>query len=902
MIKKNKTIKNIKALLGPTNTGKTFFAIDRMLTHSSGMIGFPLRLLAREVFDKISLRCGKQYVALITGEERIMPENPKYWVCTVEAMPINLTFDFVAIDEIQLCADLDRGHIFTNRLLNLRGKKETIFLGSSSIKKIINNILPDVEFLSRKRLSQLKYVDSRKINKIQPRSAIVCFSVEEVYSIAEIIRREKGGAAIVTGGLSPKTRNSQVNIYQSGEVDYLVATDAIGMGLNLDLSNVCFASLTKFDGFNHRKLFVNELAQIAGRAGRYTTNGTFGTTAGCEALSSDLIHNIENHNFLDIKKIQWRNSNLSFDNPSSLIESLNLKPNNLSLVKSRESTDLSTLKIMSENQIIIEKVKSINEVKLLWKICQIPDYRKISLTDHVQILTEIFLLLIDKGKLPETWLEKKIISLDKYDGDIEKLSRRLSYIRTWNYVANRGSWFDNPTFLEEAAKSIEEKLSDKLHELLIERFIDKRTTVLLKTIREKGKLTAEFNDNNELLIENQLIGRVEGLNFVFQTTDNSIENKKLLLIAKDQIIAKIKKIVDQLYETPDSDFFLNNSGEIIWNESVVGKLAVGNKLYKPNIKSVTSDYLPETLINKVETRIKYFINNYIKQNFIHLFSIMEDKEINGISTGLVFTMSEHLGVLSRDRVTKEVKSLDQESRAKFRKYGFRFGQYSIYHPLFLKPEPTRLRVILWSKFHQLEKKMDPPLPGLVTIEVTEGVEDSYYELVGFKKLGSRAIRIDMLERLADLIRLQDTKKGFKATSEMLSITGLSFIQLKEILEKLGYKSEKSFDQTHKIADSKQIENLETNIKDEDLNKNEKNSKDDEDSKVITIDQIIFKFNFKKNKNKNFFQNSKNKKIRNDNPQKKQLNKINKLKNNNISKKIDPNSPFAALSSLIKEKG
>ena len=902
MIKKNKTIKNIKALLGPTNTGKTFFAIDRMLTHSSGMIGFPLRLLAREVFDKISLRCGKQYVALITGEERIMPENPKYWVCTVEAMPINLTFDFVAIDEIQLCADLDRGHIFTNRLLNLRGKKETIFLGSSSIKKIINNILPDVEFLSRKRLSQLKYVDSRKINKIQPRSAIVCFSVEEVYSIAEIIRREKGGAAIVTGGLSPKTRNSQVNIYQSGEVDYLVATDAIGMGLNLDLSNVCFASLTKFDGFNHRKLFVNELAQIAGRAGRYTTNGTFGTTAGCEALSSDLIHNIENHNFLDIKKILWRNSNLSFDNPSSLIESLNLKPNNISLVKSRESTDLSTLKIMSENQIIIEKIKSIDEVKLLWKICQIPDYRKISLTDHVQILTEIFLLLIDKGKLPETWLEKKIISLDKYDGGIEKLSRRLSYIRTWNYVANRGSWFDNPAFLKEAAKSIEEKLSDKLHELLIERFIDKRTTVLLKTIREKGKLTAEFNDNNELLIENQLIGRVEGLNFVFQTTDNSIENKKLLLITKDQIIAKIKKIVDQLYETPDSDFFLNNSGEIIWNENVVGKLAVGNKLYKPNIKSVTSDYLPETLINKVETRIKYFINNYIKQNFIHLFSIMEDKEINGISTGLVFTMSEHLGVLSRDRVTKEVKSLDQESRAKFRKYGFRFGQYSIYHPLFLKPEPTRLRVILWSKFHLLEKKMDPPLPGLVTIEVTEGFEDSYYELVGFKKLGSRAIRIDMLERLADLIRLQDTKKGFKATSEMLSITGLSFIQFKEILEELGYKSEKSFDQIQKIADSKQIESLETNIKNEDLKKNEKNSKDDVVSKVITIDQIIFKFNFKKNKNKNFFQNSKNKKIRNDNPQKKQLNKINKLKNNNISKKIDPNSPFAALSSLIKEKG
>ncbi len=891
-IKSNST-EYIKALLGPTNTGKTFYAIERMLTHSSGMIGLPLRLLAREVYDKVSLKCGKHNVALVTGEERIMPQDPKYWICTVEAMPIHLVLEFVAIDEIQLCADLDRGHIFTNRLLNVRGKRETIFIGSSSVKKILSNILPGIEFLSRRRLSKLTYLDSKKINKIQPRSAIVCFSVEEVYAIAEIIRREKGGAAIVTGGLSPKTRNSQVDIYQSGEVDYLVATDAIGMGLNLDLTNVSFASLTKFDGFNHRKLFVNELAQIAGRAGRYTSNGTFGTTAGCEPLTSDIINNIENHHFLDIKKVQWRNSSLCFDNLSMLIESLNMKPKITDLIKARESTDFSTLKILSENQLISEKILNIYDVKLLWKICQIPDYRKISLADHVQILTEIFLLLINHGQLPERWLEKKIISLDKYDGGIEKLSKRLSYIRTWNYVANRGNWFENPSFLQAAAKSTEEKLSDKLHQLLIERFIDRRTTVLLRKIREKGKLNTEFNENNDLIVENQLIGRVEGLNFVFINSETSIDKKRVLSLANNIIVSKITKIVDQLYESSDKDFILNNVGEVIWQKNIIGKIIPGNVIYKPNIKPTITEIVPSTIVNKVKTRIQYFLDNCIKQNFSFLFSIMEDKEISGISAGLVFTISEHLGVLSRDRVSKEVKSLDQDCRAKFRKYGFRFGQYSIFHPLFLKPEPTRLRMILSNIFCNDGKNITPPLPGLVTIPILDGVSDSYYEIVGFKNLGSRAIRIDMLERLADLIRSEDTKKGFKVTLEMLSITGLSFFQLKDILEELGYISEKISGndlKNNELVQEKQVNNLKTNVLKGTLS-----------SEEINKDQIIFKFNFNKSKRKLTFDKLSNKKKnRNDfNLNEKKSKKI-YLKNKKI-KRIDPNNPFAALASLMKDK-
>ena len=563
------------------------------------------------------------------------------------------------------------------------------------------------------------------------------------------------------------------------------------------------------------------------------------------------------------------------------------------LMKSRESTDLSTFRMMSENHLISEKVLSTKDVKLLWKVCQIPDYRKISLTDHVQILTEIFLLLIDNGELPETWLEKKIISLDKYDGEIEKLSRRLSYIRTWNYVANRGSWLENPSFLQKAAKSIEEKLSDKLHQLLIERFIDRRTTVLLKTIREKGKLNAEFNQNNDLLVENQIIGRVEGLNFVFNDTESSVEKKRLLLIAKDIVISKIKNIVDQLYETSDSEFSINNLGEIIWQKNIIGILVKGNLIYKPIVTPIISDIIPASIVKKLETRIQYFTNNYIKQNFSSLFLIIDDKEIVGISAGLVFIISEHLGVLSRGRVLKEVKSLDQDCRAKFRKYGFRFGQYSIYHPLFLKPEPTRLRMTLWNIFNQVEKIIDPPLPGLVSIPIQNGVDNTYYEIAGFKNLGSRAIRIDMLERLADLIRSEDTKKGFKVTAEMLSITGLSFIQLKDILENLGYKSKNIPLSGIKILDSENenaLEPIKENYKDANLDLDE-----------INQNQIIFKFDYNKIKRKNIFaKRPKNKSSHTRSLENKSKNNFNITKDKH-SKRLDPNNPFAALASLIKDK-
>ncbi|MED5531521.1 MAG: helicase-related protein, partial [Pseudomonadota bacterium] len=759
MISGRKFSKKIIAALGPTNTGKTHYAVEKMLCHSNGMIGLPLRLLAREVYEKVVKRSGKQSVALVTGEERIVPPNPKYWICTVEAMPVRMQLDFLAVDEIQMCADLDRGHVFTERLLKSRGTKETIFLGSNSIRSVLQSVLPDVEVTSKKRLSKLFYVDSRKLSRVPPRSAIVCFSVEEVYSIAELIRREKGGAAIVTGGLSPRTRNSQVQVYQDGEVDYLVATDAIGMGLNLDIKNVAFASLSKFDGFNQRNLFPNELAQIAGRAGRYMSDGTFGVTAGCQDLNLDIIHRIENHIFSDIKMLQWRNSDLCFEDLECLIGSLEQKSKQTNLIKARESIDQRALAVMAATPLVADRVTSKLEVQLLWRICQIPDYRKISLSDHVQILQEIFLLISNHGLIPEEWLEKKIVTLDKYDGGIDGLSQRLAYIRTWNYVSNRGDWLEKPQSLQEKSRLIEDKLSDHLHQLLIEQFVDRRTTILMRKIREKVTLTADLNEKGELFVENQLIGTLEGLIFQLDSLETPHDKKRLLSVSRQAIKSKLSFLVDQLYECPDGDFFLNNSGSVIWRDSTVGTLKSGNTILEPEIEPLIDEMATSTVREKLARRLRYFLDGLIKANLSSLLTLVDDKEISGLSAGLVFRLGESLGIVSRELVSKDVKELDQETRSKFRKHGVRFGQYSVFQPSLLKPEPSRIRILLWKIYHKPALVPEPPVPGLVTIPSVKEVDPSFYIMAGFRMLGTRAVRIDMLERLADLIRNEDAKNG-----------------------------------------------------------------------------------------------------------------------------------------------
>ena len=901
--------KKVWIVLGPTNTGKTHYAVERMLCHSSGIIGLPLRLLAREVYEKVVARSGKQSVSLITGEERIVPADPKYWICTVEAMPVRMEVEFLAVDEIQMCSDLDRGHIFTERLLKARGTKETVFLGSNSIRRVLEDTLPNVGFIPKKRFSKLRYVDSHRLSRVPPRSAIVCFSVDEVYAIAELIRREKGGAAIVTGGLSPRTRNSQVQVYQDGDVDYLVATDAIGMGLNLDVTNVAFASLSKFDGSNYRNLFPDELAQIAGRAGRYMSDGTFGVTAGCQSLAPDTIHRVENHIFSDIKKLQWRNSDLCFENLQSLINSVDEKSNHPYLVRVRESTDLRALRTMTENSLIVDRIISKQEVRLLWRICQIPDYRKISLSDHVQTLEEIFFLLSNRGQLPEEWLEKKIVTLDKYDGGIDGLSRRLAYIRTWNYVANRGDWVENAQFLQEKSKLIEDKLSDNLHQLLIEQFIDRRTTVLMRRIREKVTLTADLNEKGEVFVEDQLIGKLDGLIFSLDPSGSANEKKKLFSVSKQAITSKISILVDQLYESPNGEFSLNNSGNIIWRENAIGSIKAGNSILEPELTPLVDEMAGKTAREKLLRRIKYFLEGLLKEHMAALFSLVKDEEISGLSAGLVFRLSENLGVLPREEFSKEVKALDQDTRSKFRKHGVRFGQYSIFQPSLLKPEPTRIRMLLWKIYHEPTIVLEPPVPGLVTIPSIKDVNPLFYAISGFRLLGARAIRIDMLERLADLIRAKDTKGGFEATPEMLSITGLTLLQFKELMVALGYK----------VSVLKRTANLEINESAQDQTTKDHtaktgNTKDEIVESVtshtnflndIENEYFMFKFEPKRleikisrKRGKTRGKNGNEKVVKKKGLKNKEHNHLTRESRSGI-RKIDPDSPFAALASLIK---
>ncbi|MEM7732644.1 MAG: helicase-related protein, partial [Pseudomonadota bacterium] len=512
------------AVLGPTNTGKTHYAIERMLGYQSGIIGLPLRLLAREVYDKIVALRGPSVVALITGEERIVPERAKYWVCTVEAMPEGMGADFVAVDEIQLCADPERGHVFTDRLLRMRGQKETQFLGAGTMRGAIADLVPGVEFVGRQRMSQLAYTGSRKIPKLPPRSAIVGFSVENCYAIAELIRRQKGGAAVVMGALSPRTRNAQVDLYQNGEVDYLVATDAIGMGLNLDIDHVAFSGLSKFDGRRMRGLMPNELAQIAGRAGRGMSNGTFGVTGEAPPLDEEVAQAIVDHRFTPIRKLEWRNAALNFGNLDGLIASLEEKPSMAKpkladrLARARDADDLIALKTLAAQPEVRARASDGASIKLLWEVCRIPDFRGISQAEHAGLLETIYNDLHQHGEVSEDWFARQVKRIDRPDGDIDTLSKRLAYIRTWTYVAQRKGWVRDESHWRQATRAVEDRLSDALHDALTKRFVDRRTSVLLRRLKQKEAMVAEVNDSGEVTVEGEFVGRLDGFRFIQDKT------------------------------------------------------------------------------------------------------------------------------------------------------------------------------------------------------------------------------------------------------------------------------------------------------------------------------------------------------------------------------------------------
>jgi ATP-dependent RNA helicase SUPV3L1/SUV3 len=779
----------VTAVLGPTNTGKTHYAIERMLGHRTGVMGFPLRLLAREVYDRIVALRGPSVVALVTGEERIVPERTQYWICTVEAMPLEIGADFVGIDEIQLCADPERGHVFTDRLLRARGLLETMFMGSDSMRGAIAALVPGAQFIRRDRFSTLTWSGSKKISRMPPRSAIVGFSVDDVYAIAELIRRQKGGCAVVMGALSPRTRNAQVALYQNGEVDYLVATDAIGMGLNLDIRHVAFSGTAKFDGRRMRPLFPHELGQIAGRAGRHMEPGTFGVTGDASPLDEDLIEAIENHRFAPIRKLNWRSEQLEFGSVERLIASLEAPTQNEWLSRTRESDDLAALKVLASVPDVIDRVRGPQAVRLLWDVCRIPDFRGISGGEHTSLLTRIFGFLAD-GRVPSDWFARAVGRIDRTEGDIDTLSKRLAYIRTWTYVAQRKGWLEDESHWRDETRAVEDRLSDALHARLTQAFVDRRTSVLMRRLKQKETLVAEVNDKGEVTVEGEFVGRLDGFRFRQDASGSPDEAKVMRQAAYEALRPEFHLRADRFYNAPDTEMEFTEQGGLLWGTTAVGKLVAGADPSRPLVEAFVDEEAGEDVAEKVRRRMQHFIDRKVAALFEPLLAMSRDEALTGLARGFAFRLVENLGVLPREGVNDEVKALDQEARSALRKHGVRFGQYTIFLPALLKPAPTRLRLVLWSLSQGLQEFPESPPPGLVTIPNLAEVPKVHYTLSGYHPAGTRAIRIDMLERLADILRTKDSRAGFEATPDMLSITGMTLDQFADLMAGLGYKGEK----------------------------------------------------------------------------------------------------------------
>ncbi|MBN9309627.1 helicase-related protein [Devosia sp.] len=798
---------SLKAILGPTNTGKTFFAIERMLAHRSGMIGLPLRLLAREVYHKVVDRIGAQHVALVTGEERIVPAKARYWVCTVEAMPLDVPVECVAIDEIQVATDFDRGHVFTNRILHARGLSETLLLGSATMAPLVRALLPGVEIIHRPRFSELLYAGSKKISRQPKRSAIVAFSASQVYAIAELIRRERGGAAVVMGALSPRTRNAQVDMYQNGDVDFLVATDAIGMGLNLDVHHVAFADDHKFDGHQTRPLTPAEFGQIAGRAGRHMHNGSFGVTGNAPEFEDELIKQLETHDFEPVRVIQWRNHELDFASIEALHASLDRTPPVRALTRVPVATDQHALEFTARNE-AGALARGEEAVRMLWECCGIPDYRDISPAQHGEIITRIYLDLRRHGHVDADWIAEQVRFCDNVTGDIDTLSNRIKQIRTWTFVANRKNWLEDPAYWREKTRDIEDRLSDALHERLTQRFVDRRTSVLMRHLRDKHMVSPEINDLGEVSLEGHLIGSIEGFRFTLARSEGG--DAKGVATAAAQVVApEIARRAERVAGAPNEEFVLATDGYVRWRGQVIANLAEGEQLLTPRLIVLADENLTGPDLERVQDRLNLWLRHLINTQLEAVLALEAPAEIEGTARGLAYRLYESLGIIPRGTVADEVKGLDQDERGKLRKLGVKFGAYHIYVPASLKPAPRELALILYALKHGgvrqpgVTELPQIVLSGRTSFLIDPEVDTKLYELAGFKVAGRRAVRVDILERLADIIRpliaLNPAThqgelpagaaegNGFRVTVEMTSLLGTAGEDFASILTSLGYR-------------------------------------------------------------------------------------------------------------------
>ena len=802
----------VTAVLGPTNTGKTHFAIERMLGHPTGMIGLPLRLLAREVYQKLVARAGTNAVALVTGEEKIKPPNPRYWVSTVEAMPRDLPVSFMAVDEIQLAADFDRGHVFTDRILNRRGADETLLIGSGVMAPVIRMLLPGVPIVERPRLSKLSFAGERKISRLPRRSAIVAFSAEEVYAIAEFLRRQRGGAAVVLGALSPRTRNAQIDMFQNGDVDYVVATDAIGMGLNLDVDHIAFASDRKFDGRQFRRLTPAEFGQIAGRAGRHTRDGTFGTSGRCAPFDEDLVEALEDHRFDPLSLLQWRNAALDFSSIPALGVSLDRLPGEQGLTRAPIAEDQMVLDVLSHDEDVRRQAATPADIARLWEVCQIPDYRKVSPAAHAELARTVFFFIVRRGRIPDDWFSRRLAEVDRTDGDIDTLSQRIAQVRAWSFIANRGDWLADPEHWQGEARRVEDSLSDALHERLAQRFVDRRTSLLMRRLRENRMLDAEITSDGDVLVEGQLVGQLRGFRFTADPQAEGEAAKALNAAAQKALAAEIESRATRVSDAVDTAFALSNDGAIRWLGDPIARIVAGDKILEPRAVLTADDSLAGEALEKVQRRVDLWLAQHVTKLLGPLAQLEAGEGLEGISRGIAFRIAEDLGVVDRAKIAGDVKGLSQEGRGALRKVGIRFGAYHLYVPALLKPAPRALAAQLWSLKHGgldgatgLEEVAHLASSGRTSFAANAEISKDLYRVAGFRVSGERAVRVDILERLADLIRPAVAYRpgvtagdpppgaadgnGFVVTVGMTSLAGCSGEAFASILKSLGFHME-----------------------------------------------------------------------------------------------------------------
>ncbi len=780
----------IVAVLGPTNTGKTHYALERMLGHESGMIGFPLRLLARENYDRALRIKGVREVALITGEEKILPPNARYFFCTVESMPLDRPVAFVGVDEIQMGADPDRGHIFTDRLLHARGTVETMFMGAETARHLIRRLVPEAEFDTRPRFSILRYAGRRKFTRLPARSAVVAFSSADVYAIAELIRRQRGGAAVVLGALSPRTRNAQVAMYQAGEVDYLVATDAIGMGLNMDVDHVAFAATRKFDGRHLRPLTAAELAQIAGRAGRHLNDGTFGVTADVHSLDPELVERIENHEFEDLDFLFWRNARLRYTSVDALTASLEKFPSTDGLIRARQADDERALDHLIKDPEILPAVRSPRDVQRLWSVCRIPDFGNAMTDSHTRLLGQVFRHLASaRGRLPTDWIAENVDRLDRTDGDIDALTQRLAHIRTWTYISFHADWLEDADHWQGRTRSVEDALSDALHESLTKRFVDRQTAVLMRRLKASTEMRAEVSDQGRVAVEGHEVGHLDGFRFVPDDATQSIAGRTATHAAIRALRGEITRRIGACLSQPDSAFALeigsaDSKAVIHWQGSPVARIVGTGDILAPAVTMDLSDLLETDQRRRVQERVEAWFVRVLHCDLAALY-VLADADVTGPARGLVYQVVQSLGSLARQAARDQIDAIDRDDRKRLRELGLRLGRESVFAPALLKPRAQAMRALLWTAFNR--QPCPPPAPGRVSLPVAPEIPRAYLEAIGYRIMGSRAIRVDIVERLAAKAWSLSRAGAFMPDGEMLSLAGCPASDLGGILDGLGYR-------------------------------------------------------------------------------------------------------------------